>query len=463
MPLLDVFQQSRTLRFPDANIEAAYLLDRRERDWLRAQRVMVVLLVLAVALGLLIVGLSARAHTPVPNIWLVLRFGVLVPGLLLTLWLGNLAWGKERLQLLLGIAVAALVGVHALEWFSEWTPAMPLRALWVVPLLMLWAIVMTTPMGAKAALGATIGVLVIAQAGMMCIVPGLNLIGAVATGVAYVLGGYGLVLFATWRERDNRDLFAARYEHQRLANELREQYLAQQQLIAQRNEFVAGVLHDLRSPLTAVLLSTDVLRHSETLAPAMRATLLDDISQSAKRVDAFANRFLEQRSLERAAAKLALSGVLLVPVVERAVAHAQVSASNKGQKILCAPATYSPIVVADELLLDRAIGNLLNNAVKYSPHGATIRVRIETEAGAPARSRVSVADAGPGLTAAEQAHLFQPYINLGKKPTGGEPSTGLGLSLVKHCIEGMGGAVGCESMPGRGATFWLTLRHAGNS
>jgi two-component system sensor histidine kinase/response regulator len=191
--------------------------------------------------------------------------------------------------------------------------------------------------------------------------------------------------------------------------------------------------------------------------------VLDEINRSAKRVDAFANRFLERRSLERAAARPSLAEVPLDPIIDRAVAHAQVSAAHKRQSIQLAAIVPGQSVVADELLLDRALGNLLDNAVKYSPLGAIVNVRIDVAPGPVPRALVAVTDAGPGLSTAEQAHLFQPYPMLGKKPTGGEPSTGLGLSLVKHCIEGMGGAVGCQSEPGRGATFWLTLRRAATS
>lgn len=461
MPFSASVTQSQNLRFTDAALEATYQADRRERDSLRAQRVQLALAIVASVLGGIIVAVSLNRHLPIPRLWLVLRFGVLVPGLLLSSWFIGRAWGKVRLQTILGIGVAIFVGAHALEWILEWTPEMPLRALWMVPIIMLWAVVMTLPMGTRSALGATLGVLVIAQIGITeVVVPSLGARSLLATAFAYGLCGYGLVLFAHWRERDNRELFLHRHEHQRLVAELRAQYETLQQLITQRNEFVAGVLHDLRSPLTAVLLNTELLRSATTLPPAVRLTLLDDIARSAKRVDSFANRFLEQRSLERAAAKPTVTAVLLGPVVERAVAHARLSAGHKNQRIDFTATASAQTVVADELLLDRALGNLLDNAVKYSPLGAAITVQLGADPGATSRTRVSVTDAGPGLSRDEQARLFQPYIMLGKKPTGGEPSTGLGLSLVKHCIEGMGGAVGCESESGRGATFWLNLRHA---
>lgn len=461
MPFPFPFTQSQSLRFTDAAMEASYQEDRRERDSLRARNVQLVVAVIVGVLGVIMVIGSNVRHSPLPKAWLVLRFGLLVPGLLLSAFLAGRSWGKANLQALLGFTVAVFVGVHALEWFSEWTPAMPLRALWLVPIIMLWAVVMTLPVADKAAVGATLGSLAIAQTGIALVVgPSMGTFALIASAVAYILCGYGLVLVIRWRERDNRELFLIRHEHQRLATELRAQYEILQQLIQQRNEFVAGVLHDLRSPLTGVLLGTELLRQDEALPPATRTALLDDIARSAKRVDSFANRFLEQRSLERAAAKPTLTAVLLGPVVERAVAHARLSAGPKNQRIELELAGREQTVVADELLLDRTLANLLDNAVKYSPHGAMIAVRVSAEPGVPAQARVAVVDPGPGLSAADQVRLFQPYIMLGKKPTGGEPSTGLGLSLVKHCIEGMGGAVGCVSELGRGATFWLTLKCA---
>jgi signal transduction histidine kinase len=441
-------------------MEAEYQADRRERDSQRAWRIQLAFAIMATVLGAMIVAGSLRRHAPLSTAWLVLRFGVTVPGLLVSSYLSSRPWGKARLQLLLGFGAAISVGAFSTEWISEWTPAMSLRVLWLVPMMLLWATVMTLPMGPKAAVGATFGVLATAQWGIVAKVPNLGLLGITLTLLAYFLTGYCLVLVAHWRERDSRELFSHRYEHQRLAMELRRQNETLQGLIQQRNEFVAGVLHDLRSPLTGVLLSTELLRTDAALSPEVRRSVLDDIAGAATRVASFADRFLEQRSLERAAVKPALAAVALGPAVERAVAQARLRAGPKLQRIDFHSPALEQNVAADELLLDRALGNLLDNAVKYSPIGGAITVEVGAERGTPGCMRVSVTDLGPGLSAAEQARLFQPYSVLGKKPTGGESSTGLGLSLVKHCIEAMGGNVGCRSQPGHGATFWLTLRHA---
>ncbi|MSU63222.1 MAG: ATP-binding protein, partial [Pedosphaera sp.] len=94
--------------------------------------------------------------------------------------------------------------------------------------------------------------------------------------------------------------------------------------------------------------------------------------------------------------------------------------------------------------------NLLSNAVKYSPPEKSIFVRLAMNADGV---RFEVRDEGPGLSAEDQKKLFGKFARLSAKPTGGEHSTGLGLSIVKRMVESMDGKVWCESELGRGATF----------
>ena len=98
----------------------------------------------------------------------------------------------------------------------------------------------------------------------------------------------------------------------------------------------------------------------------------------------------------------------------------------------------------------QVLENLVSNAVKYSPPGKDIFVRLQKRAEAV---RVEVQDQGPGLSAEDQKKLFGKFARLSAKPTGGEHSTGLGLSIVKKMVEAMNGQVWCESELGRGATF----------
>jgi len=107
-------------------------------------------------------------------------------------------------------------------------------------------------------------------------------------------------------------------------------------------------------------------------------------------------------------------------------------------------------VLADATVLTQVIENLVSNAVKYSPPGRNICVRLLKS---PERARCQVRDEGPGLSAEDQKKLFGKFARLSAKPTGGEHSTGLGLSIVKKMVEAMNGKVWCESELGKGATF----------
>jgi signal transduction histidine kinase len=106
--------------------------------------------------------------------------------------------------------------------------------------------------------------------------------------------------------------------------------------------------------------------------------------------------------------------------------------------------------LVDPSVLVQVLENLVSNAVKYSPPGKDIFVRLKKM---PDAVRCEVQDEGPGLSAEDQKKLFGKFARLSAKPTGGEHATGLGLSIVKKMVEAMNGQVWCESEPGRGALF----------
>ena len=106
------------------------------------------------------------------------------------------------------------------------------------------------------------------------------------------------------------------------------------------------------------------------------------------------------------------------------------------------------------MLLERIVRNLVSNAVKYSPRGKNIWVkvyRVENHV------RAEIRDEGPGISVEDQKRLFGKFARLTARPTGGEHSTGLGLAIVKRLVGSMKGEVWCESRPGEGAAFIVEL------
>jgi signal transduction histidine kinase len=113
------------------------------------------------------------------------------------------------------------------------------------------------------------------------------------------------------------------------------------------------------------------------------------------------------------------------------------------------------LVTADPAGIDQVLANLISNAVKFSPAGKRVWLRVGPAAGS--RGRCEVRDEGPGIAAADRRRLFQRYRRLSAQPTGGETSTGLGLSIAKKLAEGMHGTLRCAPGAGPGAAFVLTL------
>jgi len=111
-------------------------------------------------------------------------------------------------------------------------------------------------------------------------------------------------------------------------------------------------------------------------------------------------------------------------------------------------------VLADSIALDQVLDNLLSNAVKFSPLGKRIFVTVR-----PDKDNVEcmIQDQGPGFLPEDKARMFRRYMRLSAKPTGGEPSTGLGLSIARKLVRAMNGELTCESTPGAGATFTIRL------
>ncbi len=113
------------------------------------------------------------------------------------------------------------------------------------------------------------------------------------------------------------------------------------------------------------------------------------------------------------------------------------------------------LVEADRAALEQVLDNLVSNALKFSPSGKTVRVVIGQSA--DGRGECRVIDQGPGFTDQDKEQIFRRYRRLSARPTGGEPSTGLGLSIVRKLMQDMRGDLRFESTPNQGATFILAF------
>jgi signal transduction histidine kinase len=180
------------------------------------------------------------------------------------------------------------------------------------------------------------------------------------------------------------------------------------------------------------------------------AELVNRIQVAAARMVEMVQNLLDANRIERGEMKLNLAPADLRPTLNSVVETQRAPAAAKQQTIHLESDPVPAVVLVDSSIIVQVLENLVSNAMKYSPPGKNIFVRLKKQAQG---ARVEVQDEGPGLSAEDQKKLFGKFARLSAKPTGGEHSTGLGLSIVKKMVEAMNGKVWCESELGRGATF----------
>jgi signal transduction histidine kinase len=144
----------------------------------------------------------------------------------------------------------------------------------------------------------------------------------------------------------------------------------------------------------------------------------------------------------------------LTTLVQRACSFYQRVADRKASRVDVNSAAGVPPVWADRVAAAAILDNLVSNAIKYSPPGATVQVQVRAEGDWVV---CSVRDSGPGLSPEDQARLFRRGARLTPKPTAGEPSMGYGLAVAKELVEGLGGQIWCESAVGQGSCFSFRL------
>jgi signal transduction histidine kinase len=246
---------------------------------------------------------------------------------------------------------------------------------------------------------------------------------------------------------------------------LQEQNVRLQELNVEKNEFLSIAAHDLKNPLNNIMMLTDMLRQPNLIQEeSKRAEAFELVINAARRMLTLIENLLDINMIEQG--KLSLSIIELdIASKTRVLVDGYVStATKKNIRIEC----HTPdraMIKADTTALSQVMDNLLSNAVKYSPLGSTVRMHVEYSVQNSIKAThgaytFSVQDEGPGFTDEDKTKLFGKFVRLSAQPTGGEHSTGLGLSIVKRMVEAMQGRVWCESEAGKGATFFVELPSA---
>ncbi len=222
-----------------------------------------------------------------------------------------------------------------------------------------------------------------------------------------------------------------------------------------RQEFVANVSHELKTPVTSIKGFVETLRDGALENPADARRFLDIVARQADRLQAIIEDLLCLSRLEQGTGQTSREmGVYPVAgVLAAAVQTCQPHADTRGTllSVACDPALRAHI---DPPLLEQALVNLIENAIKYNEDGTRVTVSARQEGEAV---RIAVADDGRGIEARHLPRIFERFYRVDRARSRQEGGTGLGLAIVKHIALFHGGEVGVRSSPGGGSEFTLTL------
>ena len=179
------------------------------------------------------------------------------------------------------------------------------------------------------------------------------------------------------------------------------------------------------------------------------------ISSESERLARVIDDILLASHLDSGRLKFASAPVDVRALVADVVESMQMHLQNGVTLQLDAPTTALPTVSVDAIKLNRVLQNLVENAIKYSPEGGPVVVRVE--AGDDGRVRFQVIDAGLGIPRADQERIFEKFYRADPLLARGVGGTGLGLYICRELVQRMGGAIEVESEPGKGSTFTMEL------
>jgi two-component system sensor histidine kinase/response regulator len=226
------------------------------------------------------------------------------------------------------------------------------------------------------------------------------------------------------------------------------------QLAEDKDELLGILAHDLKSHLGGMQMSASVLRNRiAQLSEQKRAQLCENIYHSTGQLLAFVKEFLANSAADHGF-ELRTEIVDIAGIVSRVAQDYDEAALRKNLKIHCEIPPEPLNALVDHTATTQVFDNLVSNAVKFSPPDREIHL-VLCATGEHIECRVR--DHGPGFSEEDKARMFRRYGRLSARPTGGEPSTGLGLSIVKKLVQAMKGDLTCDSAPDQGATFTVRL------
>jgi two-component system phosphate regulon sensor histidine kinase PhoR len=218
-----------------------------------------------------------------------------------------------------------------------------------------------------------------------------------------------------------------------------------------RKEFVANVSHELRTPLSVVQGYVETLSEGAWREEKSALEFLSIIDKNVRRLSAIVSDLLDLSKLESGGHVLEPRDVDVRGLAERVAEAFRPVAERKRQQLTVDVAPGAGLLQADGTLLERALSNLVDNALKYTAEGGKIRIGASTDSG---HAAMSVEDNGQGIPEGDLPRIFERFYRVDKSRSRDLGGTGLGLSIVKHIVQLHGGTISVRSTPG-GSTFTM--------
>ena len=240
-----------------------------------------------------------------------------------------------------------------------------------------------------------------------------------------------------------------------LFQQLQENYRRLQELEKVRDDLMHMIIHDLRAPLSSVILGMQACGEEGDLNDGQREMLGIAVG-GARTLAAMINDLLDISKMEDGSMKLQAKEISAPELVDAALKQVAQLVNQKNLKLAIELEPGLPRLVADESMLLRILINLLSNAIKFTPAEGRVTIVVRTDSAGPS-IRFSVSDTGEGIPAEAFGRIFEKFGQVESGQGGRKVGTGLGLAFCKLAVETHGGQIKVESTSGQGSTFAFTI------
>lgn len=266
---------------------------------------------------------------------------------------------------------------------------------------------------------------------------------AAAAVIALVIG-----LFFLQKRATNKKLRSVNQHIIRQNEKLKE-------LNFEKNSLISIVSHDLSTPFASIKIWGQLLSAGNGSLNDEQRKAISRIMDSTAKGEELIKNILDVEKAEVNQKPVYLEEINLAGLVHSVTEDFEPVARKKEIVLSTEFPEQLPSLITDRQLVSRICQNLISNAIKFTPPGKTVRIRIEEE---ETVLRILIADEGVGIKPEEMPMLFSKYSKISSLPTGGEISNGLGLSIVKRIVQELNGTIHCESEPGKGSLFTVIFK-----